>query len=146
MRKIFLFICTSLFIIFSISLFVAPIHAQPTISYTSKITGLTAPVDVVDAKDGSGRLFIVQQNGLIRVWNGSTLLAAPFLDISSIIIFTGDERGLLSMVFHPAYTTNGYFFVYYNTYNSGTDVTSVNVARYQVSADPNVAQQLLHRL
>jgi len=109
MRKIFLFICTSLFIIFSISLFVAPIHAQPTISYTSKITGLTAPVDVVDAKDGSGRLFIVQQNGLIRVWNGSTLLAAPFLDISSIIIFTGDERGLLSMVFHPAYTTNGYF-------------------------------------
>ncbi len=139
MRKIFLFICTRLFIIFSISLFVAPIHAQPTISYTSKITGLTAPVDVVDAKDGSGRLFIVQQNGLIRVWNGSTLLAAPFLDISSIIIFTGDERGLLSMVFHPAYTTNGYFFVYYNTYNSGTNITSVNVARYQVSADPNVA-------
>ncbi|MFN2440535.1 MAG: sorbosone dehydrogenase family protein, partial [Chitinophagaceae bacterium] len=135
MRKFAVSITVSLLFSFSAELFVQSVNAQPTISYESKITGLTAPVDIVDAKDGSGRLFIVQQNGIIRVWNGTALLATPFLDISGLIVYTGDERGLLSMVFHSDYETNGYFFVYYNTFNSGTNITSINVARYQVSAD-----------
>ncbi|HVE60494.1 MAG TPA: PQQ-dependent sugar dehydrogenase [Chitinophagaceae bacterium] len=138
MRKIAVLIIIRLLIFFPGGLFQS-INAQPSISYDPKITGLTAPVDIVDAKDGSGRLFIVQQNGIIRVWNGTSLLPTPFLDVSSLIVYTGDERGLLSMVFHPAYTTNGYFFIYYNTFNSGTNITSINVARYHVSADPNVA-------
>jgi len=139
MRKTFLFITARLFVFFVCSTFVESIYAQPTISYQSTITGLTVPVDIADAKDGTGRLFIVQQNGVIRIWNGSALLSTPFLDISTTIIFSGDERGLLSMAFHPAYATNGYFFVYFNTYNSGTDVTSINLVRYQVSADANIA-------
>ena len=140
MRSTLLFISIRLFIIFSCSLCIEFIHAQPTISYQSTITGLTAPVDIVASNDGSGRLFIVQQNGIIRIWNGSALLSTPFLDISSLIIYPGgDERGLLSMAFHPSYITNGYFFVYYNTFNSGTNVTSINVVRYQVSIDANIA-------
>jgi glucose/arabinose dehydrogenase len=97
------------------------------------ISGLSAPIDIVNAGDGSNRLFIAQQGGLIRVWNGSSLLATPFLDLSSQVTFSG-EMGLLSVVFHPAYETNGYFFVYYNN-TSG----AVTLARYKVSADPNVA-------
>lgn len=112
--------------------------AQPVISYQPFITGLTVPVDVVSAGDGSNRLFVVQQNGLIRVWNGTSLLATPFLNVSNLIIYTGDERGLLSMAFHPAYATNGYFFIYYNSITA-PNITSINVARYQVSANPNVA-------
>jgi len=140
MRKALLPFYAMVYIFFVESLFIESLQAQPTISYDPMITGLTVPVDIADAKDGSGRLFIVQQNGIIKIWNGTSLLATPFLDLSSLIVYTGDERGLLSMAFHPAYTTNGYFFVYYNSYNSGTNVTSINVARYQVSGDPNVAE------
>jgi len=80
------------------SFFIEPLQAQPTISYDPKITGLTVPIDIADAKDGSGRLFIVQQNGIIKIWNGISLLATPFLDLSSLIVYTGDERGLLSII------------------------------------------------
>src|SRR5438067_73241 len=84
----------------------------PSISFTPTITGLSAPVDLVNAHDGTNRLFVVQQGGLIRVWNGSSL--SNFLDLSGIIS-SGGERGLLSMAFHPGYdgVNNRYFFVYY---------------------------------
>ncbi len=100
----------------------------PTISYQQIISGLSAPVDIVNAHDGTNRLFIVQQGGIIKVWNGTTL--SNFIDLSSIIS-TGGERGLLSMAFHPGFngTSNRYFFVYY-TNTSG----NVEVSRYQTTA------------
>lgn len=110
------------------------IYSQPQLAYQPVITGLTEPIEVATAPgDASGRVFIVQKGGLIRIWNGSTVLATPFLDISAISVDDG-ERGLLSMAFHPQYQSNGFFFVYYN--NNAGDVT---VARYQVSGDPDVA-------
>jgi len=61
------------------------------------------------------------------------ILPAPFLDIRSLVLCCG-ERGLLSVAFHPNYSQNGFFFVYY------TDLTGdINIARYKVGADPNVA-------
>ncbi|MFL5739850.1 MAG: PQQ-dependent sugar dehydrogenase [Flavisolibacter sp.] len=105
----------------------------PNISFNPVITGLAAPVDLVNAGDGSNRLFIVQQGGQIKVWNGSTLL--NFIDLSGIIS-TGGERGLLSMAFHPDYdgVNNRYFFVYY------TDLSgNIAISRYQSSvADKNI--------
>ena len=99
----------------------------PTISYQQIVSGLSAPVDIVNAHDGTARLFIVQQGGIIKVWNGTTL--SNFINLSSIIS-TGGERGLLSMAFHPHFngTTNRYFFVYY-TNTSG----NVEVSRYQTT-------------
>jgi glucose/arabinose dehydrogenase len=110
-------------------------NAQPVIGFTNFIvSGLSSPVDIVNAGDGTNRLFIVEQGGTIRIHNGSSLLATPFLNISTIIT-PGGERGLLSMAFHPDYENNRYFFVYYN--NLSGDIT---VARYQTQAgNPNEA-------
>lgn len=112
-----------LFLFFSSKIFSQP----PTISYQSTITGLSAPVDIANAHDGSNRLFIVQQGGIIKLWDGAT--ASNFIDLSSIIS-TGGERGLLSMAFHPGFngTSNRYFFVYYTNTNG-----DVEVSRYQTT-------------
>ena len=110
------------------------INSQPQLSYQPVITGLSDPIEVLTAPgDASGRLFIVQKGGLIRIWNGSSVLPTSFLDISAISVDDG-ERGLLSMAFHPQYQSNGFFFVYYND-NAG----NVTVARYQVSGNPDIA-------
>lgn len=109
--------------------------AQQAISYSPVISGLTAPVEVVNAGDGTNRLFVVQQNGIIRVFDPANggLQATPFLNISSLVR-NSDEQGLLSMAFHPQYETNGYFFVYYNN-TSG----AITVARYQATGTANTA-------
>jgi glucose/arabinose dehydrogenase len=78
------------------------------------------------------RLFVVEQQGRIRVLTDDTLLTAPFLDISDKISCCS-EQGLLGLAFHPDYATNGTFFVFYTTDNANI------VARYQVSADRNTA-------
>lgn len=119
----------------SILIFTTTSYSQPQLAYQPFISsGLSEPIEVTTAPgDASGRLFIVQKGGLVRVWDGSALLPTPFLDISSISVDDG-ERGLLSMAFHPQYASNGYFFVYYNN-NAG----NITVARYQVSSNPNIA-------
>ena len=100
-------------------------------------TGLTLPVALAHAGDGSGRLFIVQQSGEIRIWDGAQVLATPFLDLSGVVTCCG-ERGLLGLAFHPDYATNGELFVDY-TRTVGAQLQTV-VARYTVSAgDPDVA-------
>jgi glucose/arabinose dehydrogenase len=79
---------------------------------------LTSPVTLVSARDRSGRLFVVDQVGLIRVIDrDGRLLPEPFLDLRSRIVPLMpdfDERGLLGLAFHPRYAHNGRFFVYYS--------------------------------
>jgi len=93
--------------------------------------GLASPVYLTHAGDGSGRLFVVEQAGLIRVIKNGTLQAAPYLDIHSLVL-SGGERGLLSVAFDPDFKTNGAFYVDYTDTPSGNTV----VARYVVS-DPS---------
>ena len=114
-----------------------PAAAQPIVAYTPFISsGLNSPIEIVNAGDGSGRLFIVQQGGAIRVWTpGSGLLSTPFLTIPTIHCFVGGERGLLSLAFHPDYETNGFFYVYYTS----TDDGAITVARYHADPASNVA-------
>lgn len=110
--------------------------ASTAISFNEVIaTGLQAPVDITHAGDGSGRLFIVEQPGRIRVIKQGALLSRPFLDITSLVLY-GGERGLLGLAFHPNYAQNGYFYVNYTRQTDGATV----VARYRVSTDdPDVA-------
>ena len=98
---------------------------------TSSLDG--SSIGLAHAGDGSGRIFVVAQNGLVQIWDGVEVLAQPFLDVS-LLASDGGEQGLLGLAFHPEYSTNGFFFVNY-TDNSGDTV----VARYSVSANPNVA-------
>ena len=107
--------------------------AQAGIALEEVLTGLSHPVHLTHAGDGSARLFIVEQEGSVRVAHKATLLPTPFLDISRLVR-SGGERGLLSIAFHPRYAENGFFYVNY-TNRSGDTV----VARYTVSADANRA-------
>jgi len=98
------------------------------------------PVAVTNAGDGSGRLFVVEQAGRIRIIDGAAVLDTDFLDIRSPVDSTRNEQGLLGIAFHPAYATNGYFYVNYthDPPGEGPDVT--RISRFQVSvADPGVA-------
>ncbi|MBE7173303.1 MAG: PQQ-dependent sugar dehydrogenase [Williamsia sp.] len=107
----------------------------PQLSFNPVVTtGLSSPVDIVNASDGSNRLFVVEKGGTIKIFSGGVLSGTNFLDISAVVNSATTERGLLSLAFHPAYSTNGYFFVYYTALNG--DVT---IARYHVSSDPNLA-------
>lgn len=107
----------------------------PSLSFVPVVTGLSQPVFVTHAGDGSGRLFVLERVGRIRVINNSgVLLPTPYLDITSVIGSSGSEEGLLGLAFHPNYESNGLFFVAY-TNPAGNLV----LARYSVSSDTNVA-------
>ena len=103
-------------------------------------TGLSSPVAITNAHDGSGRLFITLQDGRVMIHDGCVVLATPFLDIGSLIV-SGGEQGLLSIAFHPSFPATPYFYVYYTRQGDGAIV----IARYRVSvgnpnlADPNSA-------
>jgi glucose/arabinose dehydrogenase len=100
-------------------------------------SNLNRPVNIKHA--GDDRLFVAEQDGLIKIINASgTIENMPFLNIDSRVINTGNERGLLGLAFHPDYINNGYFFVNYIN-NSGNTV----IARFSRDgtnpsiADPN---------
>jgi uncharacterized protein (TIGR03437 family) len=96
-------------------------------------SGIAAPTDIQSAGDGSGRLFFVQQNGIVRLFRNGALAIPPFLDISAKTRANG-EQGLLGLAFSPKFAQNGRFYVDY------TDLTGNTViAQYRVSANPDVA-------
>lgn len=102
-------------------------------------SGLSQPVGIMHAGDASGRVFIIEQSGLIKVVKNGTVNATPFLDLTSVIDNAANEQGLLGLAFHPDYANNGYFYVNY-TRDPGPDNDLTTVARYQVSAgNPDVA-------
>ena len=91
-------------------------------------SGLSQPLLVTNAGDGSGRLFVVEQTGKIRIIKSGQVLAAPFLDLSAAISH-GGEQGLLGLAFHPNYRSNGKLYVSY-TDRSGTSI----IREYHVAA------------
>lgn len=119
-----------------VSLFLAGIlQAQtPQISLQPFASGFSRPVDIENA--GDSRLFVVEQRGYVYILDSlGNQMSPAFLDIDSRVINSGNERGLLGLVFHPDYKNNGYFYVNYSN-NSGNSV----IARYSVSAtNPNEA-------
>jgi len=97
-------------------------HAQ-TMTTQLYMSGLSNPVFATHAGDGSGRLFVLEQTGRIRIIDSNgNLQATPFLDIDAISA-SGGERGLLGLAFHPDYDNNGKFYINY-TNNSGSTVVA----------------------
>lgn len=108
----------------------------PAVSLAALVAeGLEHPVYIAHAGDGSGRLFVVEQAGRIRIVAQGRLLASPFLDISDRVRHAG-EQGLLGLAFHPAYAGNGRFFVNYVRRSDGMTV----IAEFRASPNPNVSQ------
>jgi len=87
-------------------------------------TAFTHPTVITHAGDNSGRLFVAEQTGRIWIIQGSNVLASPFLDISSRVLTTGAEQGLLGLAFPPGYKTNSHFYVDYTRTNDGAVVIS----------------------
>ncbi|HEU4597671.1 MAG TPA: PQQ-dependent sugar dehydrogenase [Pyrinomonadaceae bacterium] len=100
----------------------------PTLAIQPFVSGVPSPVGITHAGDGSGRVFIIQQAGRIRVVKNNALLPTPFLDITARVSCCG-ERGLLGLAFPPDYGLKGYFYVNY-TNTAGNTV----VSRFQRSA------------
>lgn len=101
------------------------------------VVGLKNPVFVTGARDGSGRMFILEKNvGEVRIFAGGKLLPKPFVSVRGRVS-TRSEQGLLGLAFHPRYKENRRFFLYYtNNQNIGDSVLS----EFQCSVnDPNVA-------
>lgn len=119
--------------------------AMPSGLKLLKITGgLQSPTGMADPNDGSARLFILEQQGLVRILDHGKLLAQPFLDLRPKMVKPAnnyDERGLLGIALHPDFKKNHKFYVFYSAVSAdaGSNCRSV-IAEYQVSTvDPNKA-------
>jgi glucose/arabinose dehydrogenase len=103
--------------------------------------GLTRPVDIQSAFDGSGRLYIIEKYGAIRIFENGQLLEQPFLNIDDRVNARGNEMGLLGLAFHPNFEENGYFYVNYTG-----DGGHTRISRFQTNgnaADPTTETILL---
>ncbi|HLE84091.1 MAG TPA: PQQ-dependent sugar dehydrogenase, partial [Thermoanaerobaculia bacterium] len=104
-------------------------------------SGLDLPLGAVHAGDGSGRLFVVEQTGAIRILRSGAVLPAPFLDLSGQISCCG-ERGLLGLAFHPHFPSDPRLFVHFTEPAGDT-----RLVEYRVSAaDPDRADPASARL
>ena len=163
MRKFSFLIALFLTIVITAAMFGAVAEADHGSSpigdpFTARVNlvaeGFTSPVHLTEAPDNTGRLFVVDQAGLIRIITpGGQLLAEPFLDVRDRMVALNpgfDERGLLGLAFHPGYATNGRFFVYYSAplrdgAPAGFNHTS-HISEFQVSPDPNRADPTSERI
>lgn len=116
---------------------VPPALIQPTIETVE--TGLNRPV-FATAPIGDDRLFIVEKPGYVKILENDDLVTGNFLDIHELVS-GANEQGLLGMAFHPKYASNGLFYVSY-TDTSGDS----RIVEYQVSSDPNSADESTARL
>ena len=120
-------------------------------------SSLRNPLAAMHAGDGSNRLFVAEQLGEVHVFvNATRPFKEPFLDIKDKVLTTanyGDERGFLSLAFHPNYSTNGRVFVYYSAVSDGGvnatkskwEHTTV-LSEFRVSAEnPNRLECLLNQ-
>jgi glucose/arabinose dehydrogenase len=107
--------------------------APPPVSLHQVATGFNQPLYVTHARDGSGRLYVVEKAGRIKVVVNGQIQATPFLDIDSLVYSGGSEQGLLGLAFHPSYATNGRVYVFYTDEAEQDDI----LARYQrLASDP----------
>jgi len=123
-----------------------------TIELETVASGLVSPVHLTHANDGSGRLFVVEQTGPIRIIDDGVLLGTPFLNLAGEIptLNAGfDERGVLGLAFHPNYAVNGRFFVRYSRprvgvsgepcFGTSRGCHEEVLAEFSASGDPDVA-------
>jgi len=108
------------------------------------LTGeLDRPIGMASAYDGSSRLFVLEQQGRIRVFSNDQLQEEPYLDIIDRVGSSGSERGLLGIAFHPDFENNGYLYVNYTDLNGDTVISRFDAPGGQQAADPASEQILL---
>jgi len=123
--------------------FFAAAQVYPQVNFVNAFLNLTftQPIYMTHAGDGTNRLFVVQQRGIIKVFpnDSMTTNVQNFIDLSNIVSSSGNERGLLGLAFHPNYSSNRYFFVYYTRQSDG----ALRISRFTTqSGNPNKADSL----
>ena len=121
---------------------------DPQIQLIKVASGLNEPVNLAFPPDGSGRIFVVERQGPIRIMDADgTVRKEPFLDLSKQVDVQGfQEQGVLGLAFHPDYATNGRFYVDYNSVTANNDVflTEFHVSQDDPNrADPESERTLL---
>ena len=118
------------------------LHAQtlPALDAVRVVGGFNSPVFMTAPPGDTGRLFVVQQSGEIRIIDltTSTVKPTPFLDLSDVVAFSG-EQGLLGLAFDPNYATSGRFYVYYIAPGGSFGQGVSHLALFRVSSDPDIA-------
>ena len=110
--------------------------AFPAITLTRVAGGFAQPLLITHAGDGSGRMFVVERGGLIRILRDGVVEPRPFLDLSARVRTLGSEQGLLGLAFPPDYASRRHFYV---NYTGTLGVGDTVVARYRASADADLA-------
>lgn len=105
----------------------APTPAHVRLHVTARASGLDQPVGVVSARDGTGRLFVVEKTGAVLVYTGGSVQPTPYLDLRGQIETTG-ERGLLGLAFDPDFVHHPNLWVVFTRRSDG----AVALARYSV--------------
>ena len=126
----------------ALALLSTPLQAQsgfPTAVLQNGLSGFEQPLFVGHAGDGSGRLFVVEQKGRVRIVKNGQLVPAPFIDISDRVLL-GSERGLLGLAFAPDYATSGYFYLYYtSSVDDGDGPGDITISRFSRGATADQA-------
>ncbi|MCU0304477.1 MAG: PQQ-dependent sugar dehydrogenase [Thermoanaerobaculales bacterium] len=121
----------------------AGVPQPPDLDLVVAVPSIASPTVVTHAGDGSGRLFVTEKVGRIRVVDGGVLLATPFLDITSIVKSSGFEQGLLGLAFDPDYESNGDFYVYYTRADNATVLAHYNASPPSGNTASAVGTELL---
>jgi len=121
------------------------VASQPSQSLASPeliAAGLNQPVGLANARDGSGRIFVIEKQGVVRVIEDGQLAAAPFLDITPRVGSTNSEQGLLGLAFAPDFPASRRFYVNYTDMDGNTVISRFTVAE-DGAADPSSEEILL---
>jgi glucose/arabinose dehydrogenase len=109
----------------------------PHISLNLVASGFSQPIGIANAGDGSGRLFIVEQGGLVKIIKHGATLTAPFLDVSSRLKSSSGEQGLLGIAFPPGFGSAKPYV--YTDYTGTAGIGDTVIARYTITANPDAA-------
>lgn len=112
------------------------------VSLTRVAGGFVHPVAITHAGDGSGRLFVVEQGGTVRIVRNGAVEPTPFLNISSLVTPAGGEQGLLGLAFPPGFAARGTFYV---NYTNRTAVGNTVIARFGLGGSADVADPASRR-
>lgn len=112
-----------------------------------KVAGdLIDPINVTSANDGSGRMFICERQGVVRILKDGQILKRPFLDISDTTVSSFLEQGLYDIEFHPKFKENGKFYVHYSDmwFNGDSFIVEYQVNKENPDkADPKTARVIM---
>jgi glucose/arabinose dehydrogenase len=116
----------------------------PAIRLERIATGLSQPVGLIAPRGGSGRLFIVEQSGTIRIWKKGGVVSEPLLDLRDRVA-TGYEMGLLGLALHPEFPKVPRLFINYTTKTALHGIRT-KIAEFRLGKDSNVVDRATERI